>query len=81
MSGTITVWIDGIAASAATYIAMEGDEIVMPENAFLMIHDPSGIVMGTAADMRDMPRLRWRNWSQQQPLLPKQPCARLHADG
>jgi ATP-dependent protease ClpP protease subunit len=53
-SGTITVWIDGIAASAASYIAMAGDEIVMPENAFLMIHDPSGIVMGTAADMRDM---------------------------
>jgi ATP-dependent Clp protease, protease subunit len=52
--GTITVWIDGIAASAASYVAMAGDEIVMPENAFLMIHDPSGIVMGTAADMRDM---------------------------
>lgn len=53
-AGTITVWIDGIAASAASYIAMAGDEIVMPENAFLMIHDPSGVVMGTAADMRDM---------------------------
>lgn len=53
-AGTITVWIDGIAASAASYIAMAGDEIIMPENAFLMIHDPSGIVMGTAADMRDM---------------------------
>jgi len=53
-SGAITVWIDGIAASAASYIAMAGDEIVMPENAFLMIHDPSGIVMGTAADMREM---------------------------
>jgi len=53
-TGTITVWIDGIAASAASYVAMAGDEIVMPENAFLMIHDPSGIVMGTAADMREM---------------------------
>ena len=52
--GAITVWIDGIAASAASYIAMAGDEIVMPENAFLMIHDPSGLVMGTAADMREM---------------------------
>ena len=39
---------------AASYIAMAGDEIIMPENAFLMIHDPSGIVMGTAADMRGM---------------------------
>ena len=51
-TGEITVWIDGIAASAASYIAMAGDEIVMPENAFLMIHDPSGLVMGTAEDMR-----------------------------
>jgi ATP-dependent Clp protease protease subunit len=50
--GEITVWIDGIAASAASYIAMAGDAIVMPENAFLMIHDPSGLVMGTADDMR-----------------------------
>jgi ATP-dependent Clp protease protease subunit len=52
--GTVTVWIDGIAASAASYIAMAGDEIVMPENAFLMIHDPAGLVMGTAEDMRVM---------------------------
>jgi ATP-dependent Clp endopeptidase proteolytic subunit ClpP len=51
-AGEITVWIDGIAASAASYIAMAGDQIVMPENAFLMIHDPSGLVMGTAEDMR-----------------------------
>ena len=51
-AGDITVWIDGIAASAASYIAMAGDTIVMPENAFLMIHDPSGLVMGTAEDMR-----------------------------
>jgi len=53
-AGTVTVSIDGIAASAASYIAMAGDEIIMPENAFLMIHDPSGMVMGTAADMRAM---------------------------
>lgn len=53
-AGTVTVWIDGIAASAASYIAMAGDEIVMPENAFLMIHDPSGLAMGTAGDMRAM---------------------------
>jgi len=53
-AGTVTVSIDGIAASAASYIAMAGDEIIMPENAFLMIHDPSGMVMGTASDMRSM---------------------------
>lgn len=51
-AGEITVWIDGIAASAASYIAMAGDSVVMPQNAFLMIHDPSGLVVGTAADMR-----------------------------
>ena len=53
-SGTVTVWIDGIVASAAAYIAMAGDEVFMPENAFLMIHDPAGMVMGTATDMRAM---------------------------
>ena len=53
-AGPVSVWIDGIAASAASYIAMAGDEVVMPENAFLMIHDPSGFVMGTAEDMRAM---------------------------
>lgn len=53
-TGTVTVWIDGIAASAASYIAMAGDEVIMPENAFLMIHDPAGMVMGTAIDMRAM---------------------------
>jgi ATP-dependent Clp protease protease subunit len=52
--GTVTVTIDGIAASAASYIAMAGDIVVMPENAFLMIHDPSGMVMGNAGDMRSM---------------------------
>jgi ATP-dependent Clp endopeptidase proteolytic subunit ClpP len=50
----ITVWVDGIAASIASMIAMPGDEVVMPENAMLMLHDPSGLVMGTATDMRAM---------------------------
>ena len=38
----ITVWIDGIAASIASMIAMAGDEVVMPENAMLVLHDPRG---------------------------------------
>jgi len=50
----VVVWIDGIAASIASMIAMAGSEVVMPENAMLMLHDPSGLVMGTAADMRGM---------------------------
>jgi ATP-dependent Clp protease protease subunit len=50
----VTVWIDGIAASIASVIAMAGDEVLMPENAMLMLHDPSALVIGTAADMRSM---------------------------
>jgi hypothetical protein len=48
----VTVLVDGIAASIASMIAMAGDDVVMPANAMLMLHDPSGMVMGTAADMR-----------------------------
>ena len=51
---TIAVWIDGIAASIASMIAMAGDQVVMPENAMLMLHDPSALVLGTASDMRAM---------------------------
>ena len=53
-AGPVTAWIDGIAASAASYVAMAGDEVMMPGNAFLMIHDPSGLAAGTAGDMRAM---------------------------
>lgn len=48
----INVHVDGLAASAASVVAMAGDTIVMPENAMMMIHDPSGVAMGGADDMR-----------------------------
>ena len=35
-----TVYIDGLAASMASVIAMAGNEIIMPENAMMMIHKP-----------------------------------------
>ena len=47
-----TVWVDGIAASIASVIAMAGNEIRIPENAIVMIHDPYALCMGTAEDMR-----------------------------
>lgn len=50
----ITVYVDGVAASIASLIAMAGDEIIMPANALMMIHDPAGGGMGTARDMRDL---------------------------
>jgi ATP-dependent Clp protease protease subunit len=46
--------IDGVAASIASVIAMAGDEIVIAEAGFLMIHNASGLVMGEAKDMRQM---------------------------
>lgn len=46
------VYIDGIAASIASIIAMAGTEIIMPINAWLMIHNPSSGVIGTAEEMR-----------------------------
>lgn len=48
--GRVTIRIEGVAASAASLIAMAGDEVVMSLGAMMMIHDPSGIVWGTAED-------------------------------
>ena len=47
-----TVTIDGLAASMASVIAMAGNEVIMPENAMMMIHKPWGIQGGDAEDMR-----------------------------
>ncbi|NUR09339.1 MAG: hypothetical protein HOQ45_20340 [Nocardioidaceae bacterium] len=48
----VTVWVDGIAASAASVIAMAGDEVVMGIGAQLMIHDASMVTMGNAEELR-----------------------------
>lgn len=50
----VTTIVDGIAASAASVVAMGGEEVVMMDNAELMIHDALGLAMGNAALMRDM---------------------------
>ncbi len=52
--GEIIVDVDGLAASAASYIIMAADTIRLGTNAMLMIHDPFGGVMGTADDMRGL---------------------------
>lgn len=49
-----TVYVDGLAGSIASVIAMAGDKLVMPSNAFLMIHKPWSISMGNANDFRKM---------------------------
>jgi ATP-dependent Clp protease, protease subunit len=50
----VEVTIMGVAASAASVIAMAGDTIVMPENAFMMIHNPLNMAYGNADDLREM---------------------------
>ncbi|WP_404935750.1 head maturation protease, ClpP-related [Paraburkholderia fungorum] len=51
-AGKVTARVDGVAASAAGLVVMAGDQVVMPENAMLMIHNPWTIALGTAADLR-----------------------------
>lgn len=50
----ITTYVDALAASAASIIAMAGDECVMMVGSQMMIHDALGGEMGNAADMREM---------------------------
>lgn len=50
----VTVKVMGIAASIASIIAMAGKKIVMPENSFMMIHNPLNVIYGNADDMREM---------------------------
>jgi ATP-dependent Clp endopeptidase proteolytic subunit ClpP len=47
-----TVYIEGIAASVATIIALGADEVVMSENSLFMIHNAWGGTMGDSKDMR-----------------------------
>lgn len=49
--GRITVKIDGLAASAASVIAMAGDEVLMAPTALMMIHNPATLAWGDAAEM------------------------------
>lgn len=48
----IVVRVDGIAASAASIVAMAGDEIVMPANTLMMVHAPWTWAAGDAEQLR-----------------------------
>lgn len=48
----VTVFIDGMACSIASYIAMAGRPLIMAENAMMMIHNPTQFIGGDAEDMR-----------------------------
>lgn len=53
-SATVTVYVDGLAASIASVIAMAGDKVIMPSNAMMMIHNPWSFAIGNSEDMRKM---------------------------
>ncbi|ABE63180.1 peptidase S14, ClpP [Nitrobacter hamburgensis X14] len=48
--GKVTIQVDAIAASAATVIAMAGQEIVMRVGSIMMIHDPMNVTFGNIED-------------------------------
>ena len=48
----IVVYVEGLAASIASVIAMAGDKIIIPANAQMMIHKPSSLTWGNADEMR-----------------------------
>jgi ATP-dependent Clp endopeptidase proteolytic subunit ClpP len=50
--GKVSVYIDGLAASIASVVAMAGDTVIIPENALMMIHDPLALAMGSAEELR-----------------------------
>jgi ATP-dependent Clp endopeptidase proteolytic subunit ClpP len=50
----VTTYIDGLAASIASVIALAGDKVIMAENALYMVHNPWGMEMGDANAMRKM---------------------------
>lgn len=47
----VAAYVDGIAASAASFLAMAGDEVIIEKPARMMIHDASGLVLGNKHDM------------------------------
>lgn len=53
----VTAYIDGIAASIASVIAMAADRRVIGRNSSFMIHDASGLCVGQSKDMRETAQL------------------------
>jgi len=50
--GDVTVKIDGVAASAASVIAMAGTTVLMAPTALMMIHNPATLAIGDSAEMQ-----------------------------
>jgi len=50
--GKVTVQIDGVAASAASVIAMAGDRVLMSPVSYMVIHNPATGVYGDSTEMQ-----------------------------
>lgn len=51
---SVDAYVDGLAASAASFIVMAADKIIMAPRARMMIHDAHGVAWGNPRDMRSM---------------------------
>ncbi len=51
-SAKVIVYVDGLAASAASFVAMAGDEIEMAQGAFFMIHKAWSMAWGNSDELR-----------------------------
>jgi ATP-dependent Clp protease protease subunit len=81
--GKVTIAIDGLAASIASYIALAGKRVIMASNALYMIHLPWTVAIGNADDLRKMADLLELTF--ESTMLPdyvkasKQPAAQIAA--
>jgi len=53
----VTAYVDGVALSAASFIAMAAGKVVMPKTSRMMIHDAQGFSIGDSENMREMATL------------------------
>lgn len=56
-SAYVTVYVDALAASAASFIAQSGDKVIMMQSATMMIHDALAICIGNSKDMQETANL------------------------
>lgn len=52
--GEVTVKVDGVAASAASFIAMAGDNIIMLPGSMMMVHEPWTFAVGNQNDLQEV---------------------------
>ncbi len=55
--GYVTARIEGLCASAATYVAMAADKVLMQDSAFFMVHDPWTIALGGIKELSQVVKM------------------------